>query len=396
VIESGVLEQKNVLLVHPQFNVVGGAELVALHILRWLTQQRAFRTTVVTLRKVDVEAVHSMTGVDIDPRRIEVRLAYCPKQILEAESRFELMKLAFLHRAARKLSPSADLCLSTYGEMDFGKQGFQYIHHPSFADKSVLRRYAMIGKENALLRAPGASVLYRKTLFGVSGDSPGGFARNVTAVNSHFTGEIVREVYGIDATVLSPGFLPARRKVDLKPWGRRQFRFVAVGRIAPDKCYLQLLDLFNALSKRFNNAAFTIVGAELDATYAREVRRKTQELHLPVEFVTSAGRKDVDRLLQTSTFFVHAKPFEHFGIAIVEAMAQGCLPFVHDSGGQVEIVTPKVLRYLSEEDLVRNVESIMRDGNLRRSVQHELLLRARRFTCDVFLDGLEGLLEPLL
>ena len=31
-------------------------------------------------------------------------------------------------------------------------------------------------------------------------------------------------------------------------------------------------------------------------------------------------------------------PSEHFGIAIIEAMATGCLPVVHASGGPLEIV----------------------------------------------------------
>ncbi len=39
---------------------------------------------------------------------------------------------------------------------------------------------------------------------------------------------------------------------------------------------------------------------------------------------------------------------EHFGISIVEAMALGCLPIVHDSGGMREFV-PAQYRYTSIE-----------------------------------------------
>jgi glycosyltransferase involved in cell wall biosynthesis len=45
---------------------------------------------------------------------------------------------------------------------------------------------------------------------------------------------------------------------------------------------------------------------------------------------------------------------EHFGISIVEAMALGCIPVVHDSGGMREFV-PTQYRYRTIEQAAEKI-----------------------------------------
>ena len=52
---------------------------------------------------------------------------------------------------------------------------------------------------------------------------------------------------------------------------------------------------------------------------------------------------------------MHPTLNEHFGISIVEAMALGCIPVVHDSGGPREFVNEK-FRYESVEEAAEKVE----------------------------------------
>jgi len=49
--------------------------------------------------------------------------------------------------------------------------------------------------------------------------------------------------------------------------------------------------------------------------------------------------------LWKSKVFLHTADCEHFGISIVEAIAAGCVPLVHDSGGTKEIVPISELRF---------------------------------------------------
>jgi glycosyltransferase involved in cell wall biosynthesis len=46
---------------------------------------------------------------------------------------------------------------------------------------------------------------------------------------------------------------------------------------------------------------------------------------------------------------------EHFGVSIAEAMASGCIPIVHDSGGPREFV-PETFRFNSVEEAAKKIE----------------------------------------
>jgi glycosyltransferase involved in cell wall biosynthesis len=51
---------------------------------------------------------------------------------------------------------------------------------------------------------------------------------------------------------------------------------------------------------------------------------------------------------------------EHFGISIVEAMASGCIPIVHNSGGMREFV-PVKYRYETVQDAADKINSAIND-----------------------------------
>lgn len=57
-----------------------------------------------------------------------------------------------------------------------------------------------------------------------------------------------------------------------------------------------------------------------------------------VIILTNLDTKGLGVLLSKATLFLHPMGNEHFGIAIVEAMAAGCIPIVHNSGGPIEII----------------------------------------------------------
>ena len=387
---------KSVLVVHPQFDVIGGAELVSLQVMQWLLSRMDARVTLLTLTPVNFDRVQRATGLRLSTPRLSVEHAKCPRFIREAEGKFTLLKLAFLHRAARRRSGDFELCIGTYGEIDFGEKGFQYIHHPLFAPRDFLNKYKIIPRKNILDLSSFLNGLYRKISFLVSGDTLEGFKKNITAVNSKFIQGLVRDVYGIESTVLYPGFLLNGDSNVGTKWEDRPFRFVAVGRIAPDKDYVGLLDVFKALSVEFPQARFLIVGKVGDSTYYAKLQKKARTLAGRLEIVTDASREELHALLRTSKFFIHGKEYEHFGIGILEATHAGCIPFVHDSGGQREIVTPQVLRYRTVDDIVVAVDRMCGHEEERDGILAELQASLSRFRKSSFMQALDRLLGPLL
>ena len=62
---------------------------------------------------------------------------------------------------------------------------------------------------------------------------------------------------------------------------------------------------------------------------------------------------------------IHTMENEHFGIGVAEMVRAGCIPFVHDSGGPVEIVGGRSeLRFRDAPEGAAAMAVAMRDGDL--------------------------------
>ena len=72
---------------------------------------------------------------------------------------------------------------------------------------------------------------------------------------------------------------------------------------------------------------------------------------------------------------------EHFGIAPAELQRGGCITFVPDDGGVVEIVGgDERLIYHSEEDAVEKIDRMLSDPELRAATVRDVVARAALFT----------------
>ncbi|MGH2569530.1 MAG: hypothetical protein ACRDGA_14425, partial [Bacteroidota bacterium] len=233
---------RKILFVHPQFRIIGGAELVALHMLQWFLQCAQTHVTLLTLIPPDIDEVFRSTGIRIVADNLKIQTISLPFHLERVQGRFALIQISFLHRQARKMSEQFDVCLSSFNELDFGRRagGIQYIHFPILAERSKLQEYKMLGDKNIRDKIPLLNNLYRGAMK-LMGSEGKGFTNNITIVNSKFIRDLVRSLYSIDSVVLYPGFLPDEETRDLPPWEQREFSFISVGRISPDKDTLQLL-----------------------------------------------------------------------------------------------------------------------------------------------------------
>ena len=80
---------------------------------------------------------------------------------------------------------------------------------------------------------------------------------------------------------------------------------------------------------------------------------------------------------------------EHFGITISEAMAGGCVPVVHDSGGPQETVTPDVgFRWNHVDEAVKQVSALMTDHQLQRTLSKSSSEKAWLYSDEAFESSL--------
>ena len=101
------------------------------------------------------------------------------------------------------------------------------------------------------------------------------------------------------------------------------------------------------------------------------------------------SRQDLSRLSGQIRYGIHAQIDEHFGIAPAEILLGGGIPFVHASGGQVEISGHNArLCFTTQEDAVEKITAVMRDECAQEAVLESLAPRKRLFTTERFVEGI--------
>jgi glycosyltransferase involved in cell wall biosynthesis len=172
----------------------------------------------------------------------------------------------------------------------------------------------------------------------------------------------------------------------------RDENIVSVGSFDPTKNQMAQIRLAEALP----NYHFDIIGdASLHPEYYMRCRRYVEENHLSnISLHSNLPWLTLRNKLQNSLFFLHTKVGEHFGIAAVEAMAAGCIPVVHNSGGQKETVPWKNFRFDSIDEVPRIVQGISRDeiSSTRAQVQEFI----RRFDEALFRQRLRTIMAEIL
>lgn len=179
-----------------------------------------------------------------------------------------------------------------------------------------------------------------------------------------------------------------------KPHG---LRCIAVGRLAAVKNQAMLLRVIHALRARGLDATLQLVG---DGPLATSLRDEIARLGLERAVELCGFREDVRALLDQADLFLLPSHSEGFGLALVEAMARGCIPLATRCGGPAEILAPLGQRFLLEpRDEEAWIEAVTREllATPARRQQTRLAMRARAedFSPQRYLRSVESLYAQL-
>lgn len=169
-------------------------------------------------------------------------------------------------------------------------------------------------------------------------------AQHLVVCNSAFTRDALIECYGLQASlpVIYPPVELAKFRGQVSKPGQRVPAVISLGRFVPAKRQLAQIKI----AQQLPGTPFHIVGFATNQAYYEECRRYVADNGLDnVHLHPSVSFEDMLDLLTSCQFFLHAVINEPFGITTVQAIAAGCIPITHDSGGQREIVPDPRLRY---------------------------------------------------
>jgi glycosyltransferase involved in cell wall biosynthesis len=215
---------------------------------------------------------------------------------------------------------------------------------------------------------------------------------------SEFTRRWTRDWWGIDTDVLHP-------PVDITvPDARKTRRIVTVGRFVPGSRKHQL-ELVQAAGELNRVCEGSIGSGDDELAYLAQIRDAARGL--PVRTETNVSRRELTRLSAEASIVWHAaglgadestKPqdAEHFGIAVVEAMAAGCVPVVARRGAMPEIVSHGESGFLCDTfaDFVTYTRLLLADQNLLERMQHAARARASFFALPAFNARFDRLVAP--
>ncbi len=287
-----------------------------------------------------------------------------------------------LMRLAKRQPQTFDLAIACEMEADLGLPGVQYIHYPwleQFAP--ALEAYDELrgwGKVKALF-----SGQIRPWMW-IGDFSLRRMRANRTATNSVWTGRRIRAAYGIESTPVYP---PAAGVVRQVPWEERENGFLCIGRIHRDKRLEWLLEALEPLRAEVEDLHLHIVGKVESPKYFGQIQELVEDHASWVTLHPNLSRGELQDLAVQQRYGVHAMVDEHFGIAIAEMLGAGCIPFVHDSGGAVEIVQqdPRVV-YRCAEELRARILRIVRNPLEQSALREDLGRSAERFSPEKFMS----------
>ena len=373
--------RRRVLIAHPYAGDIGGGNVVAAWALEALC--RDFRVTLATLGPVDHAALNRSFGTTLRPGDFEICIA--PPRYLRLlrymPTQGALLEAAVTTRWARRLDSQQpfDVLLSTQNEMDFGRPGVQYVHYP----------WAHLPRPDIEMRwfhrIPGVLAAYRGFCLSVSRGTREGQRRNLSLANSAFVAAKIKEVYGVEALVLHP---PVPGNFPEVPWERKRAAAVAVGRMHPVKRWEVVVDIVDRVRAKGLDLGLTLINQPAIPAYAQRIESLAATRPW-FRILTGLTRDQLGQELAGHRYGLHAMENEHFGIAVAEMMRAGCLPFVHDSGGPVEIVGGRrELRFSDAGEGAERLAGVMRDGELEAELRRFTAARQNIFSAEAFCQQL--------
>lgn len=376
-------------MVQPSLDPPSGGNGVA----AWMTQllARSGRVTMLTSMPVDLEAVDACYGTSLGREGLELRTdRHLLSSLLGAAGvRHELLKLHLLMRHARRIAAGYDLICSANDEIDVGRPAVQYIHHPwnTHPRPDRDRRWY----SNPLRR--GVLLSYYRVCQALSGFRPGAMRRNITLVNSEWTGRLYERIYGPGYVVLHP---PAMGSFPETPWRARRNAFLSIARISRLKEWEKVIEIVAGVRSLGHDVELTLAGAREDPIYRQEILAEIARRGSWITLREDLARDDLIQLTVSHRYGIHGRTQEHYGMAVAELVLGGCLTFVPDDGGQVEIVRDRRLRYASIADAVARIDLVLRSEPLQTTLRDQLARSKPDLGVERFGRGFEAVIGGIV
>ncbi|MBR3210498.1 MAG: glycosyltransferase [Bacilli bacterium] len=166
----------------------------------------------------------------------------------------------------------------------------------------------------------------------------------------------------------------------------RSKRLISVGRLSPEKGYLDLLKVYQILNQKYPDWKLDIIGDGKERK-ALELFIRSHHLEKSVTLHGFQSKDYIDQMMQDSSIYLMASHTESFGIVLIEAMSHGLPCIAMDSAeGAREIIRSGENGYLIKNRntnmMVRKIGDLIRDRDERVKIGENARKSVGKYTSD--------------
>lgn len=361
----------------------------------WILEglKKDYDLTVLAFEQVDLPAINRFYGTSLgDPDVSVIYPNYVVRTLLGLDPDKEsIQPAAYLMRMCRRIRHGYDLVIAAgMEEMDLGGPGLLYVHYPHLARFWVKYCDTKAGWPGFLR----GKIRPWTLLSGYSVDRMRG---NSVLANSDWTRARIQEAYAVPVKTLYPPVTASSRTL---PWELREDHFVCIGRFQARKRMDWVISILRKVREQHRRIRLHLIGTRDQGREAARYYRMLRELVAAdrewVRLHEDLPRTNMLELMGRSRYAIHALKEEHFGLAPAEALMAGCIPFVHDSGGQVEIVGGEPLLCYRDQEATEKIGAVLGSKRIQNALRTSLAQRRSLFTVERFVEGLQEAVRSAL
>lgn len=379
-----------IAVAHHSLNIPGGAERLCLSVIEALRSE-GHDVSLITVEKTDWKLVRTNFGSVVLPNfenyvtssRISGRLASVPV----SSAYFSIFMLQILAAKSRR---NYHVVINTFGDAINSIADLTYVHFPLRAALNLSQIPAFSNKAIWQALAP----FYSHAMSCVDRLVPGSLL-----TNSEFMRGIIRRFLHRDSLVVYP-------PVDVRAFAgnfteRKHGSTVAVVASYTPKRHLELVPL---IAKHSEHAEFVIMGkaGEYSSPTLTSLSESIRKLRVEdrIKLLKNVPFATLAEKLKEAKVYLHMMPHDHFGISLVEAMASGCVPVVHKSGGPwIDILDRQQgtfgFSFTTASEAAKCIDALVTDEDLRSKIALRGSQRAWKFDRTVFNDRIVKVVEKV-
>lgn len=177
----------------------------------------------------------------------------------------------------------------------------------------------------------------------------------------------------------------------------KEKRFVSVGRLSPEKGFLDLLKIYRKFLSICDDWTLDIIG---DGAERDSLEQYILKYHLEDKVTLHGfqGKDTINEILHRSSLYLMTSYTESFGIVLIEAMSHGvpCIAFDSAEGAR-EIIQSGLNGYLVKnrnfEAMIKKMQDLCQDRNTRIKIGEKARESVKKYTSDIVGEEWFALIE---